>query len=45
MAMTTSAPAPPQVRFYADRPFAFTIVGGAERVPLFIGCVNDPTQA
>lgn len=29
--------------FHADRPFAFTIVGGAEHVPLFSGVIHDPT--
>jgi serpin B len=43
MSMTTSAPAPPKVRFIADRPFAFAIVGGKDRVPLFVGRVSDPT--
>lgn len=33
----------PQETFQADRPFAFTIVGGAEHVPLFSGVVHDPT--
>jgi serpin B len=38
----TSAKAPAPVKFMADRPFAFALVGGEDRVPLFIGRVSDP---
>lgn len=36
---------PPDVRprFVADRPFAYAIVGGRRRMPLFIGRVCDPS--
>ncbi len=40
--MPTSAQPEPAIRFTADRPFAFAIVGGKERIPLFIGRVSDP---
>jgi serpin B len=45
IAMTSSAPLPPPVSFTADRPFAFAIVGGPSRVPLFVGHVADPTAS
>lgn len=41
--MATSGPPTPTVRFIADRPFAFVIVGGGDRIPLFVGRVSDPT--
>jgi serpin B len=34
---------PAQVTLRADRPFAFTIVGGPLRVPVFMGTVADPS--
>jgi serpin B len=43
IAMATSGQMPPPLFFVADRPFAFMIVGGADRVPLFVGQVADPT--
>ena len=36
---------PPTVTVRCDRPFAFTVVGGPERVPLFTGVVYDPTAS
>ncbi len=45
LAATLSLTAPPTLSFRADRPFAFMIVGGAGRVPLFVGQVHDPTAA
>lgn len=38
-----SGAAPAGRTFRADRPFAFMIVAGADRVPLFVGQVHDPT--
>ncbi|WP_144122538.1 serpin family protein [Catellatospora sichuanensis] len=43
LAGAVSAPPPPTARFIADRPFAFAIVGGRDRIPLFIGRVSDPS--
>ncbi|GAA1364058.1 serpin family protein [Catellatospora chokoriensis] len=45
IAMALSGPPPTQARFTADRPFAFAIVGGKDRIPLFIGRVSDPSAA
>jgi serpin B len=42
--MATSARIGPPLSFVADRPFAFVIVGGPDRVPLFVGQVTDPTR-
>jgi serpin B len=42
LAMALSAPPRPTVRFIADRPFAFAIVGGNDQIPLFVGRVSDP---
>jgi serpin B len=42
LAYATSAMAPPNTTFHADRPFAFTIVGGPAHTPLFSGVVGDP---
>jgi serpin B len=42
-ARVTSGPPRPDVTFRADRPFAFVVIGGADRAPLFMGVVNDPT--
>jgi serpin B len=41
MDMRAGAPAPMTMR--VDRPFAFAIVGGPSRVPLFMGIVADPS--
>ncbi|GAA1410031.1 serpin family protein [Catellatospora coxensis] len=43
LAMAMSGPPPTQATFVADRPFAFAVVGGKDRVPLFIGRVSDPS--
>lgn len=43
IATATGAPAPAPLKFVADRPYAFAIVGGDDRVPLFIGRVSDPS--
>ncbi|GAA2364816.1 serine proteinase inhibitor [Catellatospora methionotrophica] len=43
IAMAMSGPPTPTARFVADRPFAFAIVGGPDRIPLFIGRVSDPS--
>ncbi len=43
LSMPTSGPPEPQKRFIADRPFAFAIVAGKDKVPLFTGVVADPT--
>lgn len=43
IAFAVSGPAPTDVKFIADRPFAFAIVGGDDRIPLFIGRVSDPS--
>jgi serpin B len=43
IAFATGAMLPPALRFRADRPFAFAIVGGRSRTPLFAGVVGDPT--
>lgn len=43
LAMMMSGPPPTQAKFIADRPFAFAIVGGEDRIPLFIGRVSDPS--
>ncbi len=45
IAVATSGRVPLNVVFRADRPFAFTIVGGPRRVPLFMGTVGQPTAA
>jgi serine protease inhibitor len=45
IAGVTGAPAPPPITFVADRPFAFAILGGPSRVPLFLGHVTDPTMS
>ena len=42
LAFATSAMLPPATTFHANRPFAFTIVGGAVHTPLFSGVVGDP---
>jgi len=41
--MVTSGVVAPPVSFVANRPFALVIVGGPDRVPLFVGQVADPT--
>lgn len=41
IAVSAQLPAARIVR--ADRPFAFMIVGGADRMPLFVGQLHDPT--
>jgi serpin B len=41
--MVTSGVVRPPLSFVADRPFAFVILGGPHRVPLFVGQVTDPT--
>ncbi|WP_203906307.1 serpin family protein [Rhizocola hellebori] len=43
MSMPASAQMKPPIRFSADRPFAFAIVGGKDQVPIFVGRVSDPT--
>ncbi len=43
LGMAMSAPPQAKVRFIADRPFGFAIVGGQDGIPLFIGLVSDPT--
>jgi serpin B len=43
VSMDTAGAVTPPLSFHADRPFAFTILGGRHRVPLFAGQVNDPT--
>jgi serine protease inhibitor len=45
MAMAGAAPAPRPLSFEANRPFAFAIVGGGSRVPLFVGHVADPSAS
>jgi len=42
ISMGISAQPQPAVKFTADRPFAFAIVGGKDRIPLFVGRVSDP---
>jgi len=37
--------APHANKFVANRPFAFAVVGGATRVPLFTGVVADPSKS
>jgi serpin B len=44
MAYATSAQLPPPKAFVADRPFAFSVVAGPARVPLFCGVVTDPAR-
>ncbi|HEY1485736.1 MAG TPA: serpin family protein [Micromonosporaceae bacterium] len=42
LVFATSAMQPPATTFHANRPFAFTIVGGPAHTPLFSGVVGDP---
>lgn len=45
IAVAGAVPGERPVSFQADRPFAFAIVAGPRRVPLFVGHVADPTRS
>ncbi len=45
IAIAAAGRVPSPLQFKADRPYAFVIVGGPARVPLFTGIVQDPAAS